>query len=212
MVYVLVCTSLLVASNYLLKSKVINIILLIFLIIPLPIIKILLKAFTRKIFIQLEPAYITVEIINNREGQLQRRLDLKDLKSYCIQFPNDKFNSIRFSLRNGKSFEYSFFKQKQSDEDIDTAQLIDAIQHLITEYNNSTTETSRISLVPGFYATFAGLLCIVGLSVSFAVAMFLFSLQNARSLPVTFLFSFLLIVQLIIKRKRDLDYFKKMVD
>jgi hypothetical protein len=200
-----------IASNFILNSRAISIILLVFLVFPLPLMGILLKRFTRGIFIQLYPEYFTFEIIDKNGSKIHTILRLNELRSYCIQFPNDKFNTIKFRFKDGKSFEYSFFQKKPRDADIDSLELIDIFQNSIKKYNNTTTNANKIIFQPSFYATNAGLFCIIGLSVSFIGAILLFSLYNAKSLPVTFVFSFILILQLTLKRKKDLDYYKKYI-
>src|SRR5450631_2647118 len=151
-IYVIICASLGVLSTYLLKSRVIGIILLIILVIPIPFMRMLLKRFTRKIIINLYIGYFTFEIVNKGGIEFQKKYDLNDLRSYCIQFPNERFNSIKFRLKNGKSFEWSFFQKKQSDEDVDAEIVIDNFNKSIKDYNNRTTTTNRIIFAPSFYA------------------------------------------------------------
>jgi hypothetical protein len=172
--------------------------------------KVLLKKFSRKAVFQLNPDYFTVEILNERGAVYQNEINLREIKSYSIQFPNEKFNAIKFRLINNQLFEWSFFRIKQYDEDIIGADLIDNFIKLINEYNARASTLNKVVFQPSFYATKTGLFCIIGLFVFFVCAILLFALQSEKSLPVTFVFSSILIFQLILKRKRDLEFYKKM--
>jgi hypothetical protein len=177
---------------------------------PFPLMRILIRRFTREICIQFHIGYFTVEIYDKKRGDSQRKYKLNELISYSIQFPNDRFSSIKFWLINNKTIEYSFFQKKQSEKEVDTTYLFDAFHKLINDYNVSADDPNKISLRPSFYASSLGLFCIIGLSVAFLIAILLYSLDNVKSLPITFVFSLMLILQIIAKRKKELDYFRKI--
>jgi len=143
-------------------------------------------------------------------GEEKGEINLEEVKSYSVQVPNDRFSSIKFNLRNGRSVEYSFFQKKQADDNITAEDLIGVFNQLIKTYNIASNK-NKIELRPSFYATKAGLYCIVGLCVFLAVGIILASFVKGNALPLSFLFAAILIIQLMMKRKSELDYYKKML-
>ena len=108
-------------------------------------------------------------------------------------------------MRNYKYFEYSFFQEKQRDDDLSGKELINNFNLLIKAHNNNSLDSLKIIYLPSFYATPSGLYVLVGLSLFLILAIFLLTFYSEKSLPGTFIFSLLLIFQLIAKRKRELD-------
>ncbi len=176
---------------------------------PFLFMRILIKRFTRKISLQLYPDYFVTKIPDQGGNETEKKIDLDKLASYSIQFPNEKFSSIKFKLHNNDSFEYSFFQKKQNDGDSDGIELINSFHSMIKNYN-STLNTNKIEFKPSFYATNAGLTLIITLSVILVVAILLSYSYSQKSLPITFIFSFILILQLIIKRRKELNYYNSM--
>ena len=209
MIYTLAFLVMGLASTYLLKSRVAGVFIITIMVLPIFFLGAIIKKFTRKIFIQLSPGHFAATVLNANGGEVQSEVNLNVLRSYSIQIPNDKFSTIKFTFEDGKSFEYSFFQKQQSDESITTDELISSFHSLIREYNNTST-TNKIIFKPSFYASNAGLFCIIGLSVFFIIAIYLASLSKTKALPVSLLFGFILILQLILKRKKELDYYKRM--
>jgi len=204
--YVIVCLLLAIVFLYVVKSTAVCIILFIAMVLPLPFMPLLLNAFTRETDIELNPDHFNFGIVN-KDGKLEKRIELAELESYSVQFPNNKFTSVRFWLRGGEANEFSFFREKK-EGDINTTELIENFRALIHDYNNRPGITEKIILRPSFYASNSGLYCIVGLSAFFLAGIILASFYSEKSMPVTFVFSLILIVQLILKRKKDLQYYK----
>ena len=209
-IYIAVCLLLGLASMYLLKSKGLSILMLIVMVAPFFLFRILIKKFTRQAFFQLYPDHFVTTISNEMRNEFGRKIFFEEILAYNIQFPNDKFCAIKFSLWGGESFEYSLFQKKQNDEDVEGIELIDAFTSAIKNFNLHKPKADKIIFQPSFYATKIGLACIVILSIFFIFAIILFSLYNEKSLPLTFVFSFILILQLVLKRKKELGYYKQL--
>lgn len=209
MSYVVFCLLLEVIFLYVVKSRAVSIILIIAMVLPLPFMSLLLNAFTRETEVKLTPEYFDFGIIING-NKLEKRIELAKLESYSIQFPNNKFTSIRFWLAGGEENEFSFFRKKK-EGDADTTELIENFQALIHDYNNRLRLTKQIILRPSFYASNSGLYVIIGLSVFFLAGIFFAFFYSQKSMPITFVFSSILILQLILKRKKDLDYYKRLI-
>jgi hypothetical protein len=207
--YILGCALLGIASTYWLKSIVISVICLIGMIGPVFFIGLIKRKFTRKIIFGIDRQQVKTTITDSDGKEEKGEINLEEVESYSVQIPNDRFTSIKFNLRNGGSVEYSFFQKKQANDSITAEDLIDFFNQLIKAYNSASNK-NKIELRPSFYATKAGLYCIVGLCVLLGVGLFLASFVKGKALPLSFLFAVILILQLMLKRKSELDYYKKM--
>lgn len=208
---VLVCLILLLASIYFFKSRFLALFFVLIMILPLLLLKIVMKIFRREVRISLERRTFSIEI--NKEGSELRsvfKYSLDEFRSYNIQLPNRRFSSIKFTLKNGKTVEYSFLKEKVNDDQIGTDELIDFFHSNIQDYNKSTSDSEKILFQPSFFASVYGLSCIIALSCLFMVAIVLHFLYHLKSLPVTLFLGFALIIQLLLRRKADIEYYKKM--
>jgi hypothetical protein len=204
--YVIVCLLLEIVFLYVVKSRTVCIILLIAMVLPLPFMSLLLNAFTRETDVELNHDYFNFGI-TDKGNKLEKRIDLTELEYYSIQFPNNKFISVRFWLRSGKANEFSFFREKR-EGDINTNELIESLRSSIRTFNSRPGIAKKIALRPSFYASNGGLYSIVALSLFFLAGIILASFYREKSVPVTFVFSLILIVQMILKRKKDLQYYK----
>ena len=209
--YIIIWALIGLAATYLLKSRIISIACMIIMIAPIFFIRIIMKRFIRKIHVQLGLNHFTITT-HKKNGEIDTRktFELNELQSYSIQFPNNKFNSIIFKLIGGKRFEYSFFKNQKSDDQFPTDKLIESFHSLIHNYNSVKNREQKVIFKPSFFASRNGLLYIVGLVILFLVAIFLQLLYKPKTFPVTLLFGFLLIVQLVLKRKADINLYKRM--
>jgi len=205
--YILVCSLLGILSMYVIKSKPLSILFLMVMIIPIPFLKLLLNIFRKKMHLQIFFDHLQILIENHKGYQTEKRIDFTDIKSYSVQFPSEKFSSIKFNLTTNKSLEYSFYNNAFSKEDIGVTELIDSVHESIKKYNRS--ESNKILFVPAFYATTKGLVLISSLIIFLLIGVFLYALYSSKSLPVTFIFSLILIGQLLLRRNKDFNYYKK---
>ena len=210
MVYISICTSFGIISMYLLKSKNLTLVSIGLMIVPFLFITFLLKRYTKKMNINFYSDSFATSIIDGVENVSENTIYLRNIKSYSIQFPNDNFNSIKFKLRDGGNLEYSFFQKKKYDNDIESAELINSFHLLISNYNSTKINSDKVLFKPSFYGTRAGLYTIISLVAFLIFALLLYSVYGTKPLPLTFLFSLILIVHLAIRRKKDLDYYKKI--
>ena len=197
-----------VAGIYLFKSIILQQVAVILMFIPFLFIPFLLKAATKKMEINFLDDFFTVFIDKN--NSLEQKMYLRDIKSYSIQFPNDRFNSIKFNFKDGHNLEYSFFQKKQHDEDIESQELINHFHSFIKKYNFGKQDFDKVLFKPSFFARNIGLAVIIGLIVFLLLGICIYAIYGTKRLPLTFLFSFILIVSIIIKRIKDLNYYRKI--
>lgn len=211
-VYILIVLSLLYISNGILRNNFLSLFFLLAVIVPFFFLKQIMKKFTREVFIDLQEFCFSIVIkdpFRNKE-EISFKFNFDDIKAYIIQFPAGKFSNIILHLKNGKSVDYSFPVEKQNAEQVNTDELINIFQRAIKGYNNNKPVKERIVLLPSFIASSNGLMCIIFLVALLITAVFLHILYQTTTLPVTLFMGLALIVQLFIKRKADLDYYKKL--
>lgn len=207
--YIIFCSIIGLVSIYLVKSKILSIVSICLIVLPVVFIRVLLKRFTKKTVINLSDDRFIITIINSDRNEIQKEFKLKEILCYSIQFPNDNYRSIKFYLRDGKTFEYSFFEKPRNEKEVGAERIMDSYNLLIKNYNKAS-DANQIQFKPSFYATNIGLLCIIGLSALFFLAIAITMLKNEKAIPVTLFFGFILIIQLILKRKKELNYYKSV--
>jgi uncharacterized membrane protein len=208
MIYILVTLGVDIGLLEVAKLTALSVIGLIILVLPLPLLPLLSRVFTRQVHIELDSDQFNFEI-EEKAGRINKLISMSSLESYSIQYPNERFCSIRFNTSDGKSQEFSFFTRKRDPADKDSEELLEIFRKSIYSYNSRKEITRKIYFLPSFFARNAGLYCIIGLSVFLFVGICIASFYKGKTIPLTFLASLALIVQLIQKRSKDLKYYKK---
>jgi c-di-AMP phosphodiesterase-like protein len=207
-VYLLITFAVEIVFLEVVKSTALSAIGVIIMILPFPFMPLLFRAFTRQVHIGLDPDQFNFQI-EEKGDQINKVISMSSLESYSIQYPNERFCSIRFNTSDGKSQEFSFFTRKRDPADTDSAELLELFRKSIYSYNSRKEITRKIVFRPSFYARKEGFYCIVGLSVFLFVGICIASFYKEKTIPLTFLTSLVLIVQLILKRDKDLKYYRK---
>lgn len=201
---------LLFVSNYFLKNIFLSLLFLILSIAPLFFINVLIKKFTSKVVFDFREKIFSISIINSSgKDEKCKEYYLDEILSFSIQHPNWRFSSIKLKFKNGKSVEYSFLQQKLANGQV-TIEILKRFYSLIKNYNRSEYTINKILFKPSFFASQKGLFCIGGLCILFFIAVGLHILYQVKSLPFTLFFGFSLIMQLILKRKSDINIYKKL--
>jgi uncharacterized membrane protein len=208
MIFILVTLGVDILLSEVVKLTVLSISGLIILVLPLLLMPLLFRAFTRQVHIELDSEQFNFEIVEKAD-RTNKVISMSSLESYSIQYPNERFCSIRFNTSDGKSQEFSFFTRKRDPADMDSAELLEIFRKSIYNYNSRKEVIRKIVFRPSFYARNEGLYCIIGLSVFLFVGICIASFYKGKTIPLTFLASLALIVQLIQKRSKDLNYYKK---
>lgn len=202
---------LLYISNHFFANRILSVILLLATVLPIFFIGSIMKYFRREVSINLEDLFLSIAIQNQfNKGETSLKLYFDEISSYTMQFPARKFYTIILNLKNGKSVEYSFIKNEQNTEQVSGEELLKMFHEKITNYNNKLNKEKKIVVKPSFIASKNGLFCITGLICLFAVAVILHAFYQVKTFPITLLFCFALVAQLLSKRKADLDIYKTL--
>jgi len=182
-----------------------------FLLLPFLFLKSMMKYFTRKATVSINGnsfSIITHKIANDEDYKSETYY-LDNISSYGIQFPNDRFASIILNLKNSKKIEYSFIQKRLEESQDDTGLVIDSFHQLIKDYNNKQPEVGNIHFVPSFFATKKGLFSIIILVILLFITISL-TIYLHKNIPATFLLSIALVGGILMKRRNDLLFYKKM--
>jgi len=210
-IYILICLLLGIIATYIIKSKAASIVLLCLMIMPIFFLQILMKLFIKEALIGIHVDSIILTIFDRKETMHKTTINFNDVVAYSIQLPTLKTADIKFYLKNGKSLSYSFSTAKKNAHYADGKEVITIFQESINKFNRLAPGDRRIFLRPSFYASTKGLTVIVILSILLIAAVLIVSsIKGISSLPLSFLFTGLIIFQLLIKRKRELNYFNVM--
>jgi hypothetical protein len=182
-------------------------------ILPLLLIKIVIRVFTRELLIEFKEDSFSIDILDkNREEVNNLEYDLKDICAYSVQFPNRRFCSIKFYFKSKTSKSYSFFREKLYDDQMDSEKLIELFQSQIKTYNRGVLPSERIIFEPSFWASSRGFAYIAGLVILLTLAICLHFLLASKTAPISLFFGFSLITQLILKRRADINFYRNMKD
>ncbi len=208
--FVIVNLLLLYLSNSILQNKMLSILFLIFAVLPIIFLKEVTKRYSYNAnFILDDQRFLVIVHKNKSDITFNYEYNLNDIESYSIQFPTRKLFAIRLNFKNGNSKEYSIFKDI-GDKNMEKS-LISAFHSMIQVYNNHISDSLKIHFCPSFYASFYGLLCIVAYFLLLVVLITLQIIFVLGFLPITIFFGSLLLLQIIIRRKSDIDYYNKIV-
>ena len=176
---------------------------------PFLLFPLLLKFVTKTTLFSFNDYDFSVFVSNS---QKEKKLELDDIKSYTVEFPNDRFCEIKFNFNYEKNIEYSFNQKKKHKEDIESSELIDYFHLFIKNCNSTKSDFEKILFKPPFYATNWGLVVIISLIAFLGLGIALYIIYDKKELPLTFLLSFILIMRVVSKRKSDLRYFREIED
>ena len=169
-----------------------------------------MKFYTREVEITLtnESILFLIKQKDNSDENFEE-VQLKNIKQYKILFVNRRFVDAIFYLKENKVLQYSFLKEIDDSSKIGGDTLIQNIQNLITNYNERNMALPKIQLLPSFYASASGLYSIFFLILLFAIAVTLHIIYSIKTLPISLFLGGVLILQLVLRRKNDLAFFKK---
>lgn len=203
---------LLFVSNHFLNNRFLSVLFLIIAIAPIFLMKAVMNRFIRRVAVDLKKESFSISVYRTGKGsEKYSEHYLNDINSYTIQFPNKRFSSIKLNFKNGNSVEYSFLQQKQDDTQTSTDEILKNFHLMIENYNQGTSVANKIILKPSFFASTGGLACIIGLCSLFIIAVCLHISYQTKPLLITLFFGLAIIIQLILKRKSDIDTYKKWI-
>jgi len=189
------------SSKYL-NSKPLTIFFATILITQFFFIKRMMEYFTRAVLVRLCEDDISFSIRNLKDDGEEhfKQYPLHDISSYKIQFPTSRFLSLIIKLNSGRSQEFTFQKQNLSPAQSDTDNLIETIHQYFVKHN--------VDFAPSFFASKKGLYVIISfvflLCIPIAIA-----INLDKNLPATIFATIVILLQLILRRVSDLNFYKK---
>ncbi len=176
---------------------------------PLILLKKIFQIFTFYLKIQFNPNSFSITTYRINKNEQTNVYDISDILSYQVIFPNRRFQEIVFNMKSGSHLRLSLLCEKNEKENIDTSEIIIGFHEFIKQYN-AVEFSEKITLLPSFYASKIGLFSIIFLFSLFIAAIILHIIYDVKTLPITLFLIFLLIIRIILKRKKELDFYNKM--
>lgn len=203
--YLLVVIFFIILSIYSFKYKILQLFCLILFILPLILIKKIIKSYSRQIKIVFENDRILILVKKDDKEESFKEVKLQNIYAYKISFVNRRIAEIIFYSREEDRLEYSFLRENTNTNEINGDDFINIFQSFIR--NNNALK--NINLLPSFYASNNGLYCIIGLSILFLIAISLHFIYPIKPVSISLFFGLAIIIQLLIRRNTDMAYYKK---
>jgi len=208
--YLIFVLLLIFLSIYYLKYKIFELISLILFMLPLLLLKRIMKFYTREVEITLNDESILFLIKQkDKSDENFEEIQLKNIKQYKVLFVNRRFVDTVFYLKGNKVLQYSFLKEIDNSNKIGGDTLIQNFQDLIKNYNERNITLPKIQLLPSFYASTFGFYSIFLLILLFTIAVILHIIYSIKTLPISLFLGGVIIMQLVLRRKNDLAFYKK---
>lgn len=173
--------------------------------------KILKKKYSEKIEIKLDYDLWSFFIIKHG---IEKEYKLNDIKSYWIAEASNGYSSgVAFKLKsnNPKKIYFAIFNKKQSEDQTDTEELLEAFQSMINNFNKTADKNKQIIFTQTFAESVYGLVFIYVLIALLIVAVFLHIIYNKLGmLPISLLIGGGALLRIIALRQRDLQRRKKI--
>jgi len=167
--------------------------------------KILKKKYSEKIEIKLDYDLWSFFIIKNG---IEEEYKLNDIKSYWIAESSNGYSSgLAFKLKsnNPKKIYFAIFNKKQSEDQTDTEEVLEAFQSMINNFNKTADKNKQIIFTKTFAESVYGLVFIYVLVALLIVAVFLHIIYNKLGmLPISLLVGGGGLLRIIALRQRDI--------
>lgn len=150
--------------------------------------KILKRKYSKKIELKLDYDSWSFSIIKHG---IEKEYKLNDIKSYWIAESSNGYSSaLAFKLKsnNPKKIYFAIFNKKQSEDQTDTEEVLEAFQSIINHYNKTADKNKQIIFTKTLTESVYGLVFIYVLVALLIVAVFLHIIYNKLGmLPISLL-------------------------
>ena len=203
MSYMLGGTYLSVGLASILQSPIIGMIgLVLFAVLPLSLMRRISGFFTNNIRVDFFSDHLAVLVFKSETDSLlnERVIYYKELMSCTINSTQNRYSVIYFNIMNTKKVKYTF-KSSLEDKSKNISVLI---------YANIKSRNNDIKLKPTFFASKQGSYYMIGLGIFMVILMLLHLFYSPGTSVFTFFICVSLFVNILYKRKRDIELNNKM--
>jgi hypothetical protein len=163
------------------------------------------RKYSEKIEIKLDYDLWSFSIIRNR---LEEKYQLSDISSYGITESTNGYStrmSFSFKVNNAKTINITMYNKKQSVNETDTEEILEAFQSMINNYNKTVNDDERIGLKQTFEESVYGLVTIYILSGMIIIAIILHVIYHKiGTLPLSLFFGGAILMGLIVVRRQNI--------
>lgn len=181
---------------------------LVFIVAPLVFNKPLRLKFLKQIKFTFDDEFVLFEIFNYKTEILEKQQQFKytNIDSCVLSSTSKKTSTIKLFLQDSKKIQWTFVNEGQEKQD--TADVDNNVS--LTVFKEIYTFNKQILLLPPFYASKSGIIALIILSGLFITAITMNIIFYSKFIPLTLIMGASLYLQIILRRKRDIDLFKKL--
>ncbi len=180
----------------------------VFIIAPLIFNKPLRLKFLKQIKFTFDEDFVLLEIFNYGTGILEKQQQFKytDIHSCVLSSTSKKTSTIKLFLQDSKKVQWTFVNEGKVKED--TSDVDNNVS--LAVFKEMYTLNKQILLLPPFYASKGGIIALIILTGLFITAIIMNIIYYSKSQPLTLIMGASLYLQIIFRRKRDIELFKKL--
>ncbi len=178
----------------------------IFIISPIVFNKPLSKLFFKEIHLIFEERIVRIEILNFKTKQIERdyQFSYEDIKSCILSSTSARTSTIKIFFYHSNKFQCSFTDESK--------EIINKDNNLSFEvYRNLYFFNNRITLLPPFYASKNGKTALIVLTIIMIIAITENIVYKPQAIPFSLLIGAVLFLQIIARRKRDIEIYNKQI-
>lgn len=174
---------------------------IVFIIAPLILFKPLQRRFLRKVVFTFNDKCISVRISNLRTENIEReyQYSYSDIKSCTLSSSSARTSTIKLFFFQSQKFQCSFVSQ----DDGNNSNVSLILFKTICSFNKN------IKLLPPFYASKSGIVALIILTILLITAITVNILYKPSALPFSLFMGVALYIQIIVRRKRDIEAYKQ---
>lgn len=175
---------------------------IVFIIVPLILIKTLQKRFLKKIVFVFENESVLVQIFNLKTESLEReyRYNYNDIKSCILSSTSNRTSTIKLYFSKAAKFQCTFINEKGDTEN----------NYSLSVFRELHLSNANIELSPPFYASKGGIAALIILTLLLITDIIISLLYKPGSLPFSLFVGVALYIQIIVRRSRDIETFKQL--
>ncbi|MDO6430192.1 hypothetical protein Q4E93_06330 [Flavitalea sp. BT771] len=180
-------------------------------IIPFLFLKRIRKLFTKKIRLDFYADHFSMAVFNIKTTSQEEMNDFKwdDIDAYGVTFPTIEYTTLKLYFKGGNKLAMTMQGESDKSGKPEKNVISDKLYEIISSYNAAASRDKPINFSPAFLATKGGIVFIVGLSALFLIAIILHLLYNSKPLPITLILGLGSFMQILVKRKKDMEMYKK---
>ncbi|WDF81196.1 hypothetical protein PQ469_14385 [Mucilaginibacter sp. KACC 22773] len=180
----------------------------VFIVAPLVFNKPLRLKFLKQIKFTFDDEFVLLEIFNYKTEMLEKQHHFKyeDIQSCVLSSTSKKTSTLKLFFQDSTKFQCTFVNEEKIKED--TSEMDSNVS--LAVFKEIYSFNKQILLNPPFYASKGGITALIILTGLFIAAIVMNIIYYSKFLPFTLIMGASLYLQIILRRKRDIELFEKL--